>query len=286
MSGRADELSPVKREAFLRLRARPAGPAGPLVILRQGDAPTGVVLVHPVGGALLCYVPMLERLPVGTPVVGFAMEKPVEDLPDADRIAGLADRYLAALAGRAGPPRRWLYTGWSFGGAVAYEMGRSAGPGSAVVMWDSDPHGRDGLRAPDEATVRWYFADDLARLVGVPREQVAAARPAGQAPTPIGDLLARFGLQTELSEAELAHRYRVFAANTRALAAYLPGRSDAAVTWVRSPRPAGAPNPWLPYCPGLRVQDVAGADHYTLLSDAHVDVAGRVVIEALAAPTT
>ena len=291
MTVRAEQLSPVKQEAYRRLRARAGGPRDPLVPLREGGGTTGLVLVHPVGGALLCYVPLLQRLPADTAVVGFAMEEADEQPPADGRIARLARRYLTALAARPGPPGHWLYAGWSFGGTVAYEMSRLTGPGSAAVLIDSDPHGRDGpdepaepngSGRPDEATVRWWFVDDLARLAGVPRSTVDAVRAARRPADPVAALLDRLGLQLELTEAELADRYRVFAANTQALAAYRPGRADAAVTWVRSPRPAGAPDPWRPYCPGLRVREVPGTDHYTLLAADAVDTVAQAVIEALA----
>ena len=265
MTGRLAGLSAVKREAYRRLRSRAAGP---LVTMRHGDGP-GLVLVHPVGGALLCYMPLLARLPRGMPVVGFAADEPDEELTDDARIAGLAACYLAALD-QALP---WLYAGWSFGGAVAYEMGRAAG--RPVLMIDTDPNGREPGITPDEATIRWYFAHDLARLVGVPEAEIRRAR-AGAASSTVADLLRQLGVQADLTDSELAARYRLFAANTRALSAYRPGRYDGPVTWVGPPRPAG--NAWTLYCPGLRVHEVPGTDHYTLLDAAHVDVvAGHVV---------
>ncbi len=334
MTGRVDRLSPVKRQLYQRLRAGQADRAGSaMVTLRTGDGggAAGLVLVHPVGGALLCYLPLLARLPDELAVVGFAADTPAEGLTIAelaDRYraeliarpqAGLVDRARAGLADRAQgeladacgalvdlarvepdgrargeltdrAPRepvaqahgevdqahgeladrthrelgdrgrvgrsagRWVYAGWSFGGAVAYEMSRPSA--SPVVMLDTDPHGRDGEREPDEVTVRRWFAYDVARLNGTPEE----AAPAN----------------------ELPDRYKVFAANARALSAYRPGRHDGPVTWVRSPRQEVESRAWLAFCRNLTAHEVPGADHYTLLSPEHVDVAAKAIVEALA----
>jgi thioesterase domain-containing protein len=230
-----DRLSPVKREAYQRLRA--------LVTLRTGDAEAGLVLVHPVGGALFCYLPLLERLPADLTVLGFAADEPLEGLG----IEAIAQRYASVL-----PRRRWVYCGWSFGGAVAYEMSR---PGARpVVMLDTDPHGREGTREPDEATIQRWFAHDVARLNGIGESAVRAE--------------------------ELPDRYRLFAANARALSAYAPAPHDGPVTWVCAPRSAEGASAWNPFCRNLTVHEVPGADHYTLLSPEHVDITATMIMEA------
>jgi thioesterase domain-containing protein len=236
MTAPMDRLSPVKREAYQRLRA--------LVTLRSGHGPAGLVLAHPVGGALFCYLPLLARLPVDLTVVGFAADAPMEGLT----IGAIARRYEAVL-----PRKRWVYCGWSFGGAVAYEM--SLPSASPVVMLDTDPHGREGTLEPDEVTIQRWFAHDLARLNGIPESAAHAS--------------------------ELPDRYRLFAANARALSAYRPGYHEGPVTWVRAPRPVDESAAWLPFCRNLTVHEVPGADHYTLLSPEHVDVAAKAIVETM-----
>src|SRR5688572_24974917 len=114
MNSRLDQLSPVKREAYLRLRNRERA----RVTLRAGGGPKGLALVHPVGGSLGCYLPLLRALPEGPPVIGFAADRLTFDVS----IPELAREYLAALGQSS--ERTWCYAGWSFGGAVALEMAR------------------------------------------------------------------------------------------------------------------------------------------------------------------
>lgn len=243
MSARLYQLSPVKREAYRRLRERQRA----RVVLRAGDGPAGLVLVHPVGGSLGCYLPLLNALPQGLPVIGFAADRLVFDLS----IPELAREYLAAL----GPgDRAWCYAGWSFGGAVAFEMARLAGPRSVAVLLDTDrPTELDGSPAVGEQTVRQFFADDLARL------------------SPEADPL----------DAELAERFEVYLAYTRALAVYQPGEHSGPTYVVRAARPPGTPIPWHEYCADLTVRDVPGADHYTLLQPPHLQVPVTAIGEAL-----
>ncbi len=244
MTTRLDQLSPVKREAYLRLRNRELA----RVTLRAGEGPTGLVLVHPVGGSLGCYLPLLRALPEGPPVIGFAADRLSFDVS----IPELAHEYLAAL----GPSRdrKWCYAGWSFGGAVAFEMARLAGPESVAVLLDTDrPIETDGSPALSEATIRRFFADDLSRL------------------SPDVDPL----------DAELAERFEVYLAYTRALAVYQPGTHPGATYVVRAGRPPGVPIPWHEYCGDLTVRDVPEADHYTLLNPPHLEVPMTVIAEAL-----
>ncbi|WP_061293904.1 non-ribosomal peptide synthetase [Herbidospora cretacea] len=99
------------------LDGRPAGSAGVAVVtLREG---TGVPLwlVHPVGGSVFGYRPLVDALPGDFPVYGLAQLAP----PAAD-LERMADDYVRALPG--GHVR---LAGWSFGGVLAYEMARRLG---------------------------------------------------------------------------------------------------------------------------------------------------------------
>jgi thioesterase domain-containing protein len=248
MSARLDQLSPVKREAYERLRNRERA----RVTLREGAGPVGLVLVHPVGGSLGCYLPLLRELPFTGPVVGFGADRLLFDCS----IPELAREYLAALEDGV----RWCFTGWSFGGAVAFEMARLAGPRSVAVLLDTDrPVEPDGSSpALSETTIRQFFADDLARL--------SVSSPDIDSP----DI-----------DTELAERFEIYLAYTRALAGYEPGTHDGPTFVVRAERPPGVPIPWRQSCSDLTERHVPGADHYTLLAPPHLAVPLATITEGL-----
>jgi len=99
----------------------------PLVALRPPgrDDAAPLVLVHPVGGNVVCYRHLAERLGRQRPVL--ALESPglhdgVEQPATVEEMAAL---YLRAVE-EMWPPGDLLLGGWSGGGVVAFEMARQA----------------------------------------------------------------------------------------------------------------------------------------------------------------
>jgi amino acid adenylation domain-containing protein len=82
---------------------------------RDGSKPP-LFLAHPVGGGVICYVPLARRLGSRQPVWGFQARL---DQPYS-RFEELAADYVAAM--RQVAPGPYLLGGWSFGAVVAYEM--------------------------------------------------------------------------------------------------------------------------------------------------------------------
>lgn len=95
-------------------------PAG-LVRLRTPEAPSdvAVALIHPVGGTLMCYAPLVGLLPEDTEVVG--LERVAGTHPDDPTYPDLVDRYATTLAD-ALPSRRIALLGWSLGGVLAHSV--------------------------------------------------------------------------------------------------------------------------------------------------------------------
>ncbi len=90
--------------------------AGGLVPLRGGSGDRTAVFVHPVGGTLFCYQPLVQALPEGLAVLGFERATRGEKTLDA-----LADTYAKALT--AGGPM--VVIGWSLGGVIAHAVAGS-----------------------------------------------------------------------------------------------------------------------------------------------------------------
>jgi thioesterase domain-containing protein len=226
---RLSSLPADRRALFAKLKAERAGAAAdhPPVPLRPGPGPARLVLLHPSGGALFCYTPLVRALRPEIDVIGWAADPADRDLPGGERMGTVASRVLAALA-RVADPGRCLLAGWSHGGVLALEMARqhaAAGgtPPHAVLIdccyWGDRP-------VEDEATLRRRFVYDLVRLSG---GQEAAAEAAAGAPGLDGADLAGAGLRTALgaagisvtlTDAELADRYQTFRRCCLGLQAY------------------------------------------------------------------
>ncbi|WP_133649265.1 type I polyketide synthase [Paraburkholderia flava] len=128
----------------------PLAEDSPVVVLREGQGET-IVLIHPVGGDVLCYGELAAAWPGDPTVIGLRH-------PDADRpvlqkhrpLAELAQLYREALERSLGrvPDR---LGGWSFGGMVALEMAaqweRAGQPVPPLMIVDSPlPTGDFALR--------------------------------------------------------------------------------------------------------------------------------------------
>jgi thioesterase domain-containing protein len=94
----------------------------PLVLIQQGTSPYPVFCVHPVGGEVLCYRNLAVRLGTNRTVYGL---RALADTIERNRpsIEQLAFEYVSAIRSvqQHGP---YHLVGFSFGGALVYEMGR------------------------------------------------------------------------------------------------------------------------------------------------------------------
>jgi thioesterase domain-containing protein/acyl carrier protein len=95
----------------------------PLVQIKAGDDRRPLFCVHPVEGAVVSYMQLAERLDEEQPV--YALQSPGlegEAMP-LTSVEEMAAYYIEAIRSvqAEGP---YLLSGWSFGGLVAFEMGR------------------------------------------------------------------------------------------------------------------------------------------------------------------
>ncbi|MEY9863613.1 amino acid adenylation domain-containing protein [Catenulispora sp. GAS73] len=204
-----------------------------LVPIRQGEGPI-VVLVHPVGGHLLGYRPLIEALPASFAVYGM-QSPPAEELPGT--LGELADEYTAALDA-LGTPLHLL--GWSLGGVLAAETAtRLERAPLSVTVVDSyvaapDDLGRTGTEPDERTAAASFFADHLRQRTDLESAAVDIDLPAAHR-DPFGHLAERL---TGESSAELRELYGQFRALYRMLLRHrpqpLPDRCP--VTYVRAER--------------------------------------------------
>ncbi|HEV3075797.1 MAG TPA: amino acid adenylation domain-containing protein, partial [Thermoanaerobaculia bacterium] len=147
--------------------------------------------VHPAGGNVLCYAELARALGPDQPLYGLQLPDPAPQgsLPTVETLAA---RYLEELPAVA-PAGPYALSGWSLGGAIAYEMARQLrAAGEAVellALIDPSPLSRPptaGEPAPgtdgDDAGLRAQFLRDLVALAGRGTGLIAgngAAVPAG-----------------------------------------------------------------------------------------------------------
>lgn len=91
----------------------------PVVTLRDGQNSL-LVVVHPVGGNVLCYRELSRLMPDGMAVL--ALQSPGDG--SEREVSELAARYIAALTVELDAGRPLQLLGWSMGGIIAQEMAR------------------------------------------------------------------------------------------------------------------------------------------------------------------
>ena len=143
------------------LRARPAGSTQPAVFL-----------FHPAGGSSVVYAPLMRRLPDDVPVYG--VERLEGEL--ADRAAAYMEEIIELADGRP-----VLLGGWSFGGALAYEVAHQLGKRAAagepsaeverIVLLDTVQPKNPAPDTKEEMHARWdRYAAFAQKTYGLPLE--------------------------------------------------------------------------------------------------------------------
>ncbi|OBF26996.1 hypothetical protein A5724_02755 [Mycobacterium sp. ACS1612] len=269
----------------------------PVVVLRKdGDEPP-LVLVHPIGGNVLCYLELVKQLPPGRPV--YALQAPgaepgVAPLRTVDE---LAKTYLAAIR-RVHPEGPYVLAGWSFGGYVAVEMSRQLDEAdiAALVLLDTIAMG-DGPRTPvaEEDLIKYFFMELLwvARGEGVAELTLAGTTRDELFESGLRHAITAGILPGNASPQSIRRLYEIFRANYEATLNYTHEALDRDITLLRCqgkmPEVAAGvhrifgssytspTNGWDQLSPrSLTVVDVDG-DHLTMMGHPHiVDVAAKL----------
>jgi aspartate racemase len=238
------ERRSVRRMAALIDDPQAELPWQPLVALdERGDQPP-LFCIHPVGGEVMCYLPLAERLGGERPVYG--LQAPgLRATTDSPSIEALARGYLAEVR-RVQPQGPYHLLGWSFGAFVAYEMGRGLKAAGEKVgglflldtwapLFDTPPEDEDLQMLVDLARNRAHHAGrpfpelllgELSRLDGEERLEryLALLKEHDLIPEDVGVPLAR----------NIVRGYRV---RRRIVEAYRPGPYDGEVTLLVASEP-------------------------------------------------
>ncbi len=93
----------------------------PVVPLATGGRGPPLLCVHPAGGSVLVYADLARALAGMMPVYGLQAQGFEPGQAALDRVADMAEAYIAAVRSEL-RPAVWRLAGWSFGAVVAFEM--------------------------------------------------------------------------------------------------------------------------------------------------------------------
>ncbi|MFJ6618264.1 amino acid adenylation domain-containing protein [Kitasatospora sp. NPDC091335] len=255
-------------------------------VVMRASGPARVVLLHPSGGELFCYMPLVRALRADIGVAGFAADPLDAAVAPPDAMAATAARIARSLTA-SGLPGSFCLAGWSYGGVLAFEVARQieleTGQRPPLVLLDA-AYDEDTVPL-DEPTVRQRFVHDVARLAGCTGPAVHAVLddPAAGVAA-VRRTLTGLGVELELTEQELDSRFATFRSCALSMQEYRPPASYGGPVTVltASPHPA-MEEQWRAVCTGPFRAGSVPADHYTLFTEPALD---RVVaaIEEMLAP--
>ncbi|MFC7548723.1 amino acid adenylation domain-containing protein [Plantactinospora sp. GCM10030261] len=202
----------------------------PLVPIRDGDPNRVLVLVHPVGGDVLCYQPLVHALsqwsgPAGMTVYGLRALGlvPGEDSPAS--LVSAAERYAEEIC-RTVPGSAVVHlVGWSMGGVIAAQLaslltgrGRRVDSVTAIDSFTGDP---DAAAVTTAERVAGFF-HDLAQGADVTGYVPDTATVTDL--SAIQESLLSAGLVTvRLAADDLARLFAVYQHNSIILERHVPG---------------------------------------------------------------
>ncbi|TCP58033.1 amino acid adenylation domain-containing protein [Tumebacillus sp. BK434] len=237
-----------------------------LVPLQTAGDAAPLFLIHAVGGSVLSYIELADQFQGEMPV--YALQAPglETDETPLSSIPALAARYAEEIV-RVQPHGPYRLGGWSFGGAVAYELAaqlKAAGQEIEYVLMLDTYEPRDGIGAAEPDSLL-AFAADLAGQHGLQLtdEQAQHFRP--QTVDDLYNAVTATGLLPDLTLEQFRRLFNVFRANRTALQVYRPAACDVRVELFQaSEHDLG----WQALA-DVRVTRV-DADHYSIIRAPHV----------------
>ncbi|MGZ3461575.1 MAG: thioesterase domain-containing protein, partial [Archangium sp.] len=255
--------------------------SGCLVQLQEGSGPA-LFFPHAVGGQALFYKDLARLIAPTRPAYGFESPALEEGGVELTTVEEMAEHYLEALRSvqPAGP---YLLVGASFGGILAYEMGRRlSAEGHAVplcALLDSPGPGRLPTPFEDDAEI---LSNLVKHWVDIPPGTLRGLSLDAQLQRVI-DEATRASLELFFTDVERGRRLlRVWKANVNAMYRYTAPRWEGGeLQFFRAlelqPRmPDHLEQAWIDLCSAVRIEVVPG-DHLTMMLPPHVEgLAARI----------
>jgi amino acid adenylation domain-containing protein len=259
----------------------------PLIALHPHGVARPLFLGPPGGGHVVCYRKLAGLLAPGIPVFGLQARGIDDGQAPMQTVADIAGYFVDAVRA-AQPQGPYHLGGWSFGGMIAWEMGRQllaagAEVGLVAMLDTSIPRARDPGETLDHARVMQRIVADLVGWAAASSVRVESLRhlpPREQAIAAVKQV--RLKSLPESRVDEILALTAVRQANLRALVTYVPGRYDGELTYFRTaaseralPRDR-AVEFWGSRAGAMTLHRVGGS-HGSILEEPYVaDVAARL----------
>ncbi|KPX43593.1 putative peptide synthase [Pseudomonas syringae pv. helianthi] len=258
--------------------------SGSFVLLRKGnDNAMPLVLVHPVGGHLVSYKPLIDTLSFNFDIYGLYCPS-VEQIPKT--LEALAHHYLDQLSCEIDITATYL-VGWSMGGmiatAIAEQATRQGRPPLHLFLIDSyTASGQKTPSYPERHSVIGFFSDYLQDFTLGENH----APPLEHFDSAYSLLALQHPALAEVGHRELFKLYRTYQALYERLLAYVPPPSIASDFLLLQASNAGSHRFFhlIPYrpTPALTNQHnqkavIVNGDHYSLMSAAHANQIAKLI---------
>ncbi|WP_375773016.1 acyltransferase domain-containing protein [Archangium gephyra] len=253
-----------------------------LVRLQEGSHGPALFFPHATGGQTLFYRELARCIDPNRPAYGFDAPGLETEGPRLTTVEEMAEHYLGLLRA-VQPSGPYLLVGSSFGGVLAYEMGRRlSAEGHAVplcALLDSPGPGRMPPPPEDDAAL---LASMVASWVDLPAKALRGLPVEAQLQAVI-DEAARRGTEPAFSDVERGLRFlRVWRTHVEALLRYTAPRWERGelqffrAAELHPEMPSHLELAWTDRCAAVRVEVVPG-DHNSMMLPPHVDgLAARI----------
>jgi aspartate racemase len=258
--------------------ARESGEASQcLVKIRQHGDRVPLIFVHPVGGTITCYFPLVRKLREDQPFYALQAQGMFVDVSTLDTVEKMADYYLTELLAFQ-PHGPYRLGGWSMGGFIAYEMARrlqAAGHHiQQLVLIDCH---LSRLVDTSQETILFNFVRQLAKGEGkqLADADIVAWKPRELNLELICSKLKALGILPRYTDtAEIQRRLDMYATTALAFSAYRPSSFEKlSIDNVQLFRATDAPEEseriWRDLTTNLTLHHV-NADHFSIVHSSEI----------------
>ncbi|MET3658069.1 amino acid adenylation domain-containing protein [Sporosarcina psychrophila] len=255
-----------------------------LVKIQSGklENKTPLFLVHPVGGNILCYKPLVDALGNGYTIYGIQSPATEIGINELKTIEEISDYYIKEIK-KIQPKGPYCIAGWSFGGVIAYEIARNLTVNGdqikILAMMDSYLMKFTKNQIENEDFYIDAFVNDLLYSLDSDRkkELLNAIKLSSEIENkldPILCLLVNEKILPETDFEQFVEYYNMFKSNLYALSKYEPLEYEGPILYFRAlntyEEHMQDPNKWGIQTLNLNLHDIK-TDHYHLIQLPHSD---------------
>jgi amino acid adenylation domain-containing protein len=266
---------------------QPTRPWSPVVEIQTQGNGTPFFCVHPVGGNVFCYTELTHNLGKERPFYGLQSPGLNPEHEILTSIEEMAACYISAMQ-TIQPKGPYLIGGWSFGGAVAFEMAQQLHNQNQQVdllaIIDCKVPNQNLIL--DEALLAAWFIQDLEGKFDLDLSQLRIQLQEMNSNQQLDYILAQARklnlVPIDAGLMQIQHLFQVFKTNMLALYSYNPKVYPHEFVLLRAEKQAPEDElildlGWNSFAPsGLQVNTIPG-NHFTIFHEPHVSFLAQVL---------